>query len=132
MEFWADGAAGIIKTWTNGNLIHNITDFQKANVSDGLTIGLVGFDPSLGASITSWLDDIYASPYRARVELSSEALWSNTGGSREVQIVTGWADGQVQFDLNLGALSSSNPLYLYVVNNQGDVNPSGQLLSDFQ
>lgn len=133
LEIWADGNNGNIVAKTDGKTIHNITDFKKSSISDGLTVGLIGFDPSIANNYSNFsflMDDIYASTTQARVELSSASNWADTNGKREIQPVTSWSNGKISFTLNLGSLSPSSSLYLYVVDSSGQANSNGYSLSN--
>jgi hypothetical protein len=47
---------------------------------------------------------------------------------REVQIASAWSNNEIRFNLQPRALSSAQPLYVYVVDPNGVFNPSGVAL----
>ncbi len=69
-------------------------------------------------------DDIYVDFTPVRLEISDSSTWSGAL-HREIQPVTSWQAGRVEFALNLGELSASRPLYAYVISNGGPVSSVG-------
>lgn len=130
MEIFVDSDKNTITTWLNGKPTNNVSDFKKRNSSKGLTIALVGFDPSINENynnLTFKMSDIYISPNLARVELSDSPTW-DLKNRREVQEIKSWSNNRIQIDLNFLSLSNSSNLYLYVVDINGNVNNSGYAL----
>ena len=71
-----------------------------------------------------YYDSVYLDDTWHRVLLCSESTW----GARtncEIQIPTAWNSQQIKISLNLGGLTTSSPLYLYVVDKDGTVNANG-------
>jgi len=131
MEIFVDSDDNSITTWLNGNVTHKVTDFNKRGSSKGLTIALVGFDPSINENYKNLnfrMTDIYISPNIARVEISDSPTW-DLRNHREIQEVKSWSNNRIQIDLRLLSLSKSENLFLYVVDSDGNVNSSGYALT---
>lgn len=128
MEMLIDGRRGLVKAWTNGKQIHNITSFSKANVQEGLTPAQLGFDANYAdryETLRFYIDDIYVADTPARVELSSSSTWDATAGNREIQPINSWSGTNISFEVNLGNLDPGGPLYLYVIDEDERVNSQG-------
>ncbi|TBW51584.1 hypothetical protein EZI54_17070 [Marinobacter halodurans] len=127
MEVFVDADQNLIETWLNGNRVHDISTFQKASTSEGLNIGLIGFDPSIGdnySNLSFRMTDIYVSLSQARVELSDSSKYDPTS-HREVLNVTDWSNNSITADMNLFAFDSLGGLYLYVIDRNGNANQTG-------
>ena len=133
LDMWVDADTHVIKTWTNGTLIHNITDFYK--VSDysavPLYLGHIGFDNSGTGEFTEmdhdW-GDIYIDKTPARIELCAGSSWSSRGIC-ELQIPLSWGANSLSFQVNRGTFSAGQTAYLYAVNADGEVNSAGYQIS---
>jgi len=76
-----------------------------------------------------YYDSVYLDDTWHRVLICPEPTW-NTRSNCEVQIPTNWNDSQVSVQVNLGGLETNNPMYLYVINQDGVANLNGWLLGD--
>jgi len=74
-----------------------------------------------------YYSNIYIDDTWSRVMLSSAATWSGALDV-EVQIPSAWTDRSISVTVNLGDLNPSGPLYLYVVDQDGNVNTNGYRL----
>jgi hypothetical protein len=131
LEIYANSENGTIEAWTNGRIIHSVPDYQKETDGTGLTIKLIGFDPNYGdrySSLVFRMDDVYVSSSPARVELSSSSTWSNAGKDKELQPYVRWGNNSIDFKLSYGQLDPKANLYLYIVDNNGNVNRNGMSL----
>lgn len=127
LEIFVDADQNLIQTWLNGEISHNISTFQKANTSEGLDVGLIGFDPSIGDNYDSYsfrMTDIYISLSKARVELSDSSNYDPTS-HREVLLVKDWSDKTITANMKLFSFDSLQGLYLYVIDKDGNVNKTG-------
>lgn len=128
LDIWVDGKANILKTWTNGELVHSFSNFQKSATTDAsLTIGLIGFDPNVGKNYQDTifhLSDIYASRSMARVELSNSSTWDEVDATKEIQIPTSWSESEIVITLNQGSIDLKEA-YLFVIDSNGNVNSEG-------
>lgn len=73
-----------------------------------------------------YYDDIYISNTQARVEIGNAETWDGCT-HREIQIPVEWSDGSIKVKLNKGSFTSEKA-YLYIVDNQGIVNPDGYVI----
>ena len=71
-----------------------------------------------------YIDDIYFDDTQARVELCNAPTWS-TCTQRELQIPVTWDTNSIDFDVNYGAFSENQQVFLYVVDRGGNVNIQG-------
>ncbi|WP_165855276.1 hypothetical protein [Marinobacter sp. JSM 1782161] len=127
LEMYVDADSGLIRTWLNGERKHNVTTFEKASNSSGLSVGLVGFDPSIASNygnLNFRMTDIYVSKSQARVEISDSPTWDPTS-HRELLKINSWDSGEIQAEMNLLGFDSFANLYIYVVDENGDANQSG-------
>jgi hypothetical protein len=126
VELFVSGPKGVVKGWTNGRVMHNVTNFQKdgSYSGRGLNVARVGWD--IGGATPPSVDlsfgDIYVDTTQARVELCSQPSWSSCM-TREVQPTTSWSNNQIVFNAYPGQLSGT--LYAYVVDASGAVNATG-------
>lgn len=127
LEIYANADQGTIKAWTNGKLIHSVSDYEKISTTDGMTIWLIGFDPNYDeyTNLEIRLDDIYVASSPARVELSTSPTWDGTGSKREIQPFSSWESSRVEVEINLGQFSQQDNLYIYISDVDGNVNSEG-------
>jgi hypothetical protein len=128
LEIWVDGAEGVIQARTNGKLIHDISDFKKSPIDEGLNIKLIGFDPSIPAKYSTlkfMLDDLYVSTSRARVVLSESATWDAARANGKPQLVKSWSNEEISFELQPRTGQQVEELYLFVVDSNGEANSQG-------
>lgn len=128
LEFFVNSETGVIKAWTNGELVHDVTDWIKnpAHPDKGINVERVGFNPG-GTNpprFDSSISDIYISNSPARVELCDAPAWSQCE-LKELQQVENWAPGQITFTVARGQFLGDTPLYVYVVDHEGRVNETG-------
>lgn len=125
-EILVDSEQNIIKTWVNQKINHNINDFKKSPIKKGLTVFLLGFDPSFAEryeDLKFYLDDIYISSTQARVEISTSKVWG--GGDQHIQPPTQWKENEITIQLNTDSLPKEHKLFLYVIDSTGKVNTIG-------
>ena len=130
-EIWANSQTGQLKTWVNGTLTHNKTDFKKLPSSYGFNIYLIGFDPSEPERYPGFkfnMSDIYISATIARVEITNSPTWEDQNAIREIQPVQSWSDDEVTFTINSGSFENLSSKYLYVIDKNGIVNSNGYAL----
>jgi hypothetical protein len=126
-EIYADGETNTIIARMNGLVKHSISDFQKSSSFEGLTIGLIGFDPSVStpyADFSFRMKDIYFSETQARVEISDSPTW-DLKSHREVLKPLSWSDSSIDVRLNKFAFEDLDGSYLYVIDKSGNVNSKG-------
>lgn len=93
-----------------------------------LVFGGCEMDLSSGNAAYSWQDDIYVDNTRARVEIGNASTWA-ASTHREIQIPTAWATGEITVDLKTGSFAEDATVYVYVVDSDGVVNASGELIT---
>ena len=73
-----------------------------------------------------WNDYVYIDTTRARVEIGDNQTWENCT-HREIQIPVYWRSpsgrGEIQVQFNQGSFGSGEIVYLFVVNEDGEVTP---------
>ena len=103
-------------------------------LGDGHTVGIGGMldgptdNNNFGARGYYEFDDFFVDYTWARVEVGNAATWSAVT-RKEIQVPVAWSNSGVTFRMNRGAFLPSEPIYLYVVDPTGAVNPNGYLLS---
>ncbi len=126
-EIYVDSKSNSITAKVNGSVRHSLNDFKKSPNSEGLTVGLIGFDPSVSTPYADYnfrMKDIYISETQARVELSNSPTW-NPKSHREILNTLNWSDSSIEVELNKFAFDQLNDIYLYVVDKFGNVNEQG-------
>lgn len=119
------GNSGYIKMWSNGKLVvdHTGRTDDSGSAGQSIAIGYGGYSGSYTLAPTNnfrYWTDIYADNTAARVMLCNNSNYNNAT-IREPQIPTAWADGSITCTVNLGALTSGNTAYLFVINAAGSV-----------
>lgn len=66
-----------------------------------------------------YIDDIYISDTRARVEIGDASTWAACT-HREIQIPTAWSDTSITATVNQGSFADSTTVYVYVIDDDGD------------
>jgi hypothetical protein len=122
---------GYFKLWENGVLKINYvgrTD-NYADLGTTRTEGIGGY--SSENSFEQWAQnnwryfaDVYLDYSRARVILGNAPTFAGST-VREVQVPTVWNDASIQITANLGAFADDQVAYLYVVDENGNVNADG-------
>ena len=122
-------ADGEFRMWRDGALIANVTNLvTREDFTDFKRIALAGFYNSWGATTDPtneipnrfYMDDVYVDTSLARVEIGDAPVY-NDCAHREIQIAQIWADGSITIDLNTGSFNLGDTIYIFVVDNTGDV-----------
>jgi len=72
-------------------------------------------------------DDLYLDYTWARVEIGDAPIWSECQ-HKEIQIPRQWSDSQVVVDFNQGSFAAGEEVYIYLVDNEGQVSNSQRLV----
>lgn len=88
------------------------------------TIALMGLNGKVGKLQESEMDDIYMDSTLQRVVLADAKEFNNIS-HYEIQRPIKWADNNIEFVLYEGALSSYKSSFIYVFDNEGNVNKTG-------
>lgn len=105
---------------TNGEYLNSIKidNYIDANndkiVSSGATISNPGI----------YFDDIYIDNTLARVEIGDAPIYENCT-RRMMQVPTSWSENSISVIFNSGNFSTSDQLYLYIVDSNDVVNKNG-------
>ncbi|PSF11231.1 hypothetical protein [Marinobacter shengliensis] len=94
----------------------------------GPTISNIGWEPAGGTeSVNVGLNfgEIYFDTTPQRVVLSDQGLFSMVKGNQEFQYITEWADQKIVVDLMYGELNQNGPLFIYVFDENNNVNETG-------
>lgn len=128
MEIWVDKDSGSIRTAINGIAVHDVNDFTDANASDGLSVYLIGWDPSEQSRYPGMINDfdnIYVSDTRARIEITGNATWRPTD-VREIQPISSWSNNRIAFRAT-GSAASLSDAFVHVLGSNGSVIASAPL-----
>ncbi len=69
-------------------------------------------------------DELYVDTTMARVEIGDAPIWEDCK-HKEVQIPSAWSDTSIMLTANLGSFQPGSPVYVYVVDADGNVNHDG-------
>ena len=73
----------------------------------------------------AYFDDVFVQyGTQARVEIGDKSTWVACT-YREIQIPTAWSDGSVTVTVNKGSFGNCETAYLYVIDENGNVNANG-------
>lgn len=81
------------------------------------TDGVECDDPT--ARLEVFYDDVYIDSTQSRVELCNADRWENVTHC-EAQIASSWADDAISVSANMGSFDSSDGLYFFVINANGE------------
>lgn len=131
-------ADGITNVWRDGRLVIGKTNHVTHDAGSGqwryVLIGQSinneldanGLDANGVNDIDMYYDDLYIDNTQARVEICSGSAWT-ARGTCEIQIPqTTWNDTQIQIKINQGSFADNSSAYLYVVDENGNVNANGK------
>jgi hypothetical protein len=119
---------GEFRMWRNGNLEAEETDLLIRLTGDSnfksVWLGryLGNYEGDL--SNTLYYDEVYLDDSWARVEIGNASTWSGCS-HREIQVPTSWSSSSVTVDVNQGTFSDGVGAYLYVTDDDGNVNANG-------
>lgn len=134
LELEMDTSKGTVQTFVDGQEM-NLMEFPKDTAATDLgspTIALIGLNGKAGKFQRTTIDDVYMDNNLNRVVIGNARKISDVT-HYELQRYTSWSDQTLQIKANLGALDSSTEnLYLYVANPQGEFNETGFPLSELQ
>ena len=127
----------INKWWINGKLIRNSVYNESKCIAepgsdwclkDFKNFSWLGyqFKGSDEAQWPQYVDDMYLDFTQARVEISNNSKWDETKQiHKEIQIPTAWSNSSITVKVNQGAFQNGETAYLYVIDENGNVNSSG-------
>ena len=121
-------ANGEYRVWRNGTLLAEAYDLEIRLTGDNnfncLWLGryLGNYEGDL--SNTLYYDEVYLDDSWARVEIGNASTWSACS-HRETQIPSAWSSSSITVTVNQGTFADSSGAYLYVTDDDGNVNSSG-------
>jgi len=109
----------------------NYLNMAYKDQDGGPTVSNIGWEAAGGTDgINAALSfgEVYFDSTPQRIVISDSATYFQTTSNIEYQYPIQWADNEVTFELNYGALDSGNPLYVYIFNENNEHNEKGFLL----
>lgn len=129
-EIYVNSEKGFLRTWTNGQLVHDVNNFVKSPVQTGFNVRLLGFDPSYSdpyADMEVFIDDIYVSNSPAKAILSESGNWNQASmSSSYILLPVEWNPESIKVEFDLDSYGKA--IYLYIVNDNREVNSKGYLV----
>ena len=124
---------GTMKFWVNGVQIANEVGNFRTRASGGAAWDTLWFgnmldhgsDGNCGeypADAYTYWDDVYVDYSQARVEIGDAVTYA-ASRHREIQLPSSWSDGTVTITLNRGSFSNFTGLFLFVVDDAGNISP---------
>lgn len=83
------------------------------------------------SSAHRFFDDIYIDNTLSRVVLADSQTYADAG-TVEPQVPLEWGSDSVEISVNLGALDTSQPVYMFVFDENNSMNPEGYVISPEQ
>lgn len=126
MEFFLDTKSQEMKAYVDRELIATVPTDDTPAISGkwSPTIALLGFNGKLQEYQEAEIDDIYMDSKFSRVALGTQDKFSNLE-NYELQLPVSWSSDKIQFKLNLGSIDPNQPFYLYIIDENGQVNEEG-------
>lgn len=112
------------KLWEDDAAITRAADMEYQYHS--VLLGLMLANPKEDGHFWLSLDDLFFASSEARVELGDAPVFEDCS-DREVQPHVAWTDGSVQITPRLGRLDAGGPLYLFVVDPEGQASAGLQV-----
>ncbi|MFT5294387.1 MAG: hypothetical protein ACI9YH_000393 [Colwellia sp.] len=97
-------------------------DFKQSAV----LLPLMFANPNKGAEISMYVDDVYLSSNRSRIELANCPNYDQCS-IREIQKIISWQDNEVEIELRIEQLSKYVDVYLFLIDSDGVVS-EGQFI----
>lgn len=126
MEFMLDTNTKQLTVYTDRQWVASV-DASDENPVQGKwspTIALLGFNGKIQEFQETQIDDIYMDKSFSRVVIASEPNFSKLDGY-ELQYPVEWSGQEIKVKLNFGKIDPKTKTYLYVINENGDVNELG-------
>jgi len=91
-------------------------DFKQSSV----LLPLMFANPNKGAEISMYVDDVYLSSNRSRIELANCQNYSQCS-IRKIQKIISWQDNEIEIELITEQLSKYESVYLFLIDSDGVV-----------
>lgn len=121
---------GRVIIWIDNKEVYRKTNAvtREQSTSNWQEISFFHGVTNMGTNTDIFLDDAYLNDSWARVIIGDSPTYANITHS-ETQVVTQWSDTSIKVTLNKGSFSSFTNTYLYVIDQDGNVNSGGFPLS---
>lgn len=110
---------------TTGRKYSNFVDLPGVDFTRAPELYAFGSDGTGGGTTIGdevKVNELYYDVTCQRIYLSNAATYKSAGKNIELQLPVRWAPNEVSFYLNLGALNTAQPLYLYVADEKNYIN----------
>lgn len=91
---------------------------------DSVLLGLMFANTRNDGDFRMYVDDVYVDNTRARVEICDASTWASRTKC-DIQIPNEWSGAEITFNVNIPGFIESSESYLYVVDENGEVNTNG-------
>jgi len=126
IDIYASYPDRVFRVYVNGEFKNEESDYFDEAVfnPDGHGVQWGYIDSS---EYGDWAyDDLYTDYTQARVEICDISSWlDNSSHHCEIQIPTSWTDSAISVVFNQGSFNSGDQVYLYVIDENGNVNQNG-------
>lgn len=128
-EIYVDMDLSLVKTWVNGNQIHDHTNCPKNPAAAGVypNVYIIGFDHGNEdyAGMQTNIDDIYIGNSLKRLEISESPQW-NSNAKREVIPINSWSDIEIKGSLiSSSTVRFADKIYIYFFDESGLTSTNG-------
>jgi len=132
-EYWltlsdpAGSENGVVEYSRDSQLLKSWMGDSRYSSTPDATWGVVMLPLAWAGSANFWYDNVYISSSRARIEICDQELWDNTVPRHcEIQVPQYiWSENSIQFTANQGVLNPGEELFLFVIDEDGNVNENG-------
>lgn len=126
MEVMLDFRNNIGKAWVNSHELYNIdlTGARADNNIESPTMALIGVNGNFMSYLHGEFGDIYFDNTRQRILLANSPTLASASHT-EVEYPLSWSDSKIEFRLNFGSFTSTDTVYVYVLNQDGMENSKG-------
>ncbi len=124
---WVDFQKGTPRSnwWSDPELDWENIVTRNVGVTNKLNTFLSSHTQSGGKiPLEVWNDDVYVDNTRARVEIGNASTWGACT-SRVIQVPTTWSSDSIRLTVNQASFGQGETAYLYVVDENGNVNENG-------
>ncbi|MBI2450949.1 MAG: hypothetical protein HYV52_01255 [Parcubacteria group bacterium] len=128
----SDGVANWVAYHSDGTVVRRsktgVTISQTGTYLSTPHFGYGLVNVPTGQAVSTYWDDLYIDNSWARVEVCAGAT-STIRNKCEIQIPSAWSNTSIIITLNQGSFSDFISTYLYVIDENGNVNANGYLLT---
>ena len=130
MDIYANLDLDVIEFYIDGKLYRSAEYLDNSPFANGIFTAFAR-ESDVNQTMIWYTDDMYIDLTPARVEVSDSPTWSvEKYRHMEIQPQISWSDSEIKIKFNRGSFDITEPMYLYVINSNGQVNSKGYLLGD--